>query len=100
MNTSPTFPPGSHLDRLGDMIAKTRKLSDAELAEALAFAPRSVQDSPIIARGNLQTARFALDKLQREDMAEFLADYFTGRFDRVRSSFIGRDIARISETGK
>ena len=99
MNTSLTFPPGSHLDRLGDMIA-TRKLTADELATiGMGEAPRDVQGSPFVHRGNLQRARFALDAISKEHMADFLADYLAGRFDRVRSSFIGRDIARKAETG-
>ena len=99
MNTSPTFPDGSHLARLGDMIA-TRKLTPDELATiGMGEAPRDVQSSPFVHRGNLQRARFALDAIPREIMAEFLADYLITRFDKVRASFIGRDIARKAETG-
>lgn len=77
----------------------TRELTEAELLVAYSERP-SPQNSPIVHRGNLQTARFALDNITFEDMPGFLAGYFARRFNRVRASFIGRELAEIAETRK
>jgi len=100
-----TIHEGNSLRDLADIIADmrghtgTRELTEAELQVAYSERP-SPQRSPMVQRGNLQTACFALNNIAPEIMAEFLADYLVGRFDRVRASFIGRELAEIAETRK
>lgn len=62
--------------------------------------PRDVQGTPYVDRRNLQNLRAALDNVPHEILADAIADALIRRFGKVRASFIGRDIARIAETGK
>mgnify|MGYP005614190621 FL=1 len=79
----------------------TRRLSDDELASiGMGEPPRDVQGSPFIRKRNLMNLRAALASVPREVLAEALAEMLTQRFDRVRASMIGRDVARIAEGGK
>ena len=100
-----TFPPGDSLRGLSDIIADmrghtgTHELTEAELQVAMYEAP-SVQGSPWVQRQNRDVLLDALNLFEHEDMADTLAAYFLTRFGKVRTSLIGRDIARIAEEKK
>lgn len=98
-----TFPPGNSLHGLRNVIdnlgAATRPLSGEELQIALGERP-SPQMAPSVQRGNRERARFALDALPREILADFLAEYLARRLGRAPAGNILTDAIRTVEAMK
>ncbi len=75
---------------------ETRALTDDEM-RSIGELPLLPGNGAIVQAADRRTARFALDKVRPEDMAEFLADYLRVRLDPMRAALVLQRAADIAE---
>ncbi len=76
---------------------ETRALTPEEVDACMGELPLLPGNGAIVQAADRRRARFALDKVRPEDLAEFLADYLRGRLDPMRAVLTLQAAADIAE---